>query len=754
MTDHHRPTDAPPAPRPTDILPGLDDEQLEVLGRIGSWWSGDGAASRQTRDMLPVDPTMGTFPARPQVAPAGPGRIVEISHLTAPPRSGRGEASAAGHRWISRLRRVVLGAPLRSTAIAHESMRKIIALPVLSADALSSVAYGPEAMLGVLVLAGAAGTGYALPIAAVVVILMLTVGVSYRQTIRAYPHGGGSYIVASANLGRTTGLLAAGGLLLDYVLTVAVSISSGIAAITSAIPVLRSATVPLGVAVIGILLLGNLRGIRQAGLMFAAPTYAFVVAVIGVVVVGMIHPFGPAPTTNTTTTQSAATGVGVLLIMRAFASGSTAMTGIEAIANAVPVFRPDRWRNARLTLTVMIGILVTLFAGIVVLAARTGVVPVPAQTVLSQLARHSFGGGPVYGLVQAATAAILLLAANTAYNDFPRVLFLLARDDQAPRAMMRFGDRLAFSNGIVVLSVAAATVYIVFAGRTAALIPLYAVGVFLAFTLSQTGMMVHWWRKRGPHWRGSLAFNTLGAVLSGLVLLTAAIAKFTSGAWVALAAIGALVWWATTIRRHYTTVETAVRLHPDAVELPVPSGSAVATDTTTTALADESEEAPQEVRHLTVVAIAAMDLAALRALAYAASMGQPTVALHISPDDDEAARFRGYWSQWGDHLPLEVLVSPYRAVVGPLVRYLESLHRKAPGLTITVVLPEIVTRRRHHQWLHSHVAVRLRRALRPLPKVVVTTIPFHVGIGPVSNRPRSGSEHRARPDRPSGPSGT
>ncbi|MFD9124222.1 APC family permease [Kitasatospora sp. NPDC059571] len=618
-------------------------------------------------------------------------------------------------------------------------MRKLVALPVLSADALSSVAYGPEAMLAVLVLAGGAGLRYSVPIAVTIVFLMLAVGVSYRQTIRAYPHGGGSYIVATANLGRVPGLAAAAGLMTDYILTVAISIASGMAAVTSAIPSLRTDVVPIGVVVIAVLLAGNLRGVRQAGALFAAPTYAFVIAVLVLVATGLSDAadrgFQPTPTPQLTATES----VSLLLVLRAFASGSTAMTGIEAISNAVPAFQPTEWRNARTTLTWMVGLLVALFAGTIALVHLDGVVPSTNETVLSQLAHRTFGSGFLYVFTQAATAAILLLAANTAYNDFPRVLYLLARDHQAPRAFLRLGDRLAFSNGIILLSIAAAAIYAAFGGRTGPLIPLYAVGVFLAFTLSQTGMVVHWWRLRDRHWRKSLAFNATGALLSAIVLITAAITKFTEGAWFAVLTVGLFILVTTRIRHHYDTVRAAVALHPHAVEVPsrtitppspgtgMPRATRPEAPSEVPAEAEaESEETPEEIHPLSIVPIAALDQAGMRALAYAASLQQPVLALHISSSADEAQRFRDYWNLWGDHLPLKIVLSPYRAIVAPLVNYIESLHHQRPDLTLTVILPEIVVRHGRHRLLHSRLAARLRRALRPLPKVVVTTVPFHL----------------------------
>ncbi|MFI0943817.1 APC family permease [Streptomyces sp. NPDC021020] len=626
-------------------------------------------------------------------------------------------------------------------------MRKLVALPVLSADALSSVAYGPEAMLAVLVLAGTAGLDFTTPVAAAIAFLMLAVGISYRQTIRAYPHGGGSYIVAGDNLGRIPGLVAAAGLMTDYVLTVAVSIASGVAAITSAVPSLSPYTVPIGAGVIAALLLGNLRGLRQAGALFAAPTYAFVLAMLALVAKGLADAADRGFHTAAAPPLHAAEGVGALLVMRAFASGSTAMTGIEAISNAVPAFRPTEWRNARTTLTWMICLLITLFAGVTAVARLDGVVPRSGETVLSQLAHRGFGSGPMYVVTQAATAAVLLLAANTAYNDFPRVLFLLARDGHAPRLFLRLGDRLAFSNGIAVLSVAAAVVFIAFRGDTASLIPLYAVGVFLAFTLSQAGMVRHWWRLRDRHWRKSLFFNATGCVLSALVLVTAGITKFTSGAWVSILAVGLFLLVTTRIHHHYEEVRAALRLHPHAIEIPASPGGAPPAEPSPAAegvppaapsaapvrpmapphaSVREDEESPEEIRNLAIVPISTLDLAGMRALAYAASLRQPALALHLSPGEAEADRFRGYWDRWGDHLPLEVLVTPYRATVAPLVHYIEALHAQQPQLTLTIVVPEIVTRRRRYRLLHDRTASRLRRALRLLPKIVVTDVPYHV----------------------------
>ena len=679
-----------------------------------------------------MDPSLTRFPQT--VEPGRTGRFVRVSSQDGEEVEATKRAATPGSA-LGRIgfgaRRVLLGPPLRSSAIAIERMRKLVALPVLSADALSSVAYGPEAMLAILVLGGSSALGLAVPIAAVIAFLMLSVGLSYRQTIRAYPQGGGSYVAATENLGRLPGLIAAGGLMIDYVLTVAVSIAAGVAAITSAVPGLAPDAVPIGLLVIALLLAGNLRGVRQAGALFSAPTYMFIAAMLVLVVVGLVDAagrgFSPTPPPHVPAIE----GIGVLLVLRAFASGSTAMTGIEAISNAVPAFRPPEWRNARTTLTCMVALLILLFAGTIALIHLDGIAPSPDQTVLSQLGHRGFGNGALYVYLQVATALVLLLAANTAYNGFPRLVFLMARDFHAPRLFLRMGDRLAFSAGIVFLSIAAGVIFAAFGGHTNPLIPLFAVGVFLAFTLCQLGMVVHWWRRRDAHWQRSLAINAIGGFLSAIVFVIAAVTKFTDGAWVAVLGVLLVVLAAGRIRRHYDRVHEAVSLHPladgDAHHRIVPSVSA--SDREGTAVGDhdvEAEESPEEVRHLALVAVAALDLPHLRALAYAASLRQPVLALHISPDDEEAKRFHGYWREWGEHLPLELIVSPYRAIVPPLIHYIEELHEQRPDLTLTIVLSELVVRHPWHQPLHSRVAPRLKKALRSRPGVVVTTVPFHL----------------------------
>jgi amino acid transporter len=707
---------ATPTFSPSAELPALSEQELAVLRQVGRDWCAGLPDGR--RGELPLDPALNRYQSP---APGRFSRIAQVdlfraaapNHLVAEePES----AGPSGERLLARVQRVVLGPPLKSAAVVQERLRKLVALPVLSSDLLSSVAYGPEAMLAVLVLAGTTALGLSLPIAAVLLVLMITVGTSYRQTIRAYPHGAGSYIVASANLGSPLGLAAGAGLMMDYVLTVSVSVAAGVDAVVSALPRLAPLTVPLGLLVIAVLLAGNLRGLRASGSLFAAPTYAFVAAMLLLIVVGLAQAGrrGFAPTAAPPV--SATEGLSLLLVLRAFASGATSMTGIEAVSNAVPVFKPLEWRNARTTLTWMVSLLVVMFAGIVALTHLQGVIPRPDQTALSQLARKTFHSGPLYGCVQVSTALILLLAANTAYQGFPRLLFFMARDGYAPRTFLRMGDRLVFSNGILILSVATAVLFTTFRGHTQRLIPLYAVGVFLAFTLSQAGMVRHWLRVRGPHWRRSMAINAVGAGLSALVLVTAAVTKFAEGAWVVVLAVPSVILVALRIKHHYDAVHTALAAHT----LPPSPGRPEREEN------QEAVERPDQVRHLSVVPVARLDLAAIRALAYAVSLGQPVFAVHVSPDEEEDDRFRKQWESWGDHLRLEIIVSPHRAIIPSLARYLEALRALRPDVTLTVIMPEVVVKHWWHRPLHGHDTRRLRRAMRTVPGIVVTAVPIHV----------------------------
>jgi amino acid transporter len=736
----------PPDERPIVLAPSagdrpLGDRDLELLDRIGRHWSQAVGDRSRWESALPVDP--GLVPADP--AEVGPSRFLRFAPV------GRREVEASRAASVEdtrrariawRARRVLLGAPLASTAVVQERMRKLVALPVLSSDALASVAYGPEALMAVLVLGGSGALGLSLPVAAALVVLMVAVGLSYRQTIRAYPRGGGSYIVASDSLGHVPGLIAAAGLMTDYILTVAVSVAAGVAAVTSALPALGPATVPIGLGMIALLLVGNLRGVRQAGLMFAAPTYIFVVAILLLLAVGLTQAAGREFEPLPHPAVPAVEGVGLLLVLRAFGSGATAMTGIEAISDGIPAFRPVEWRNARTTLTIMMALLVGMFAGTTLLVHLTGVVPSSSETLLSQLGHHAFGDGPLYTFLQAATALVLLFAANTAFSDFPRLFFFLARDDNAPHGFLHMGDRLAFTRGITLLAVASGGLYVGFGGQTQSLIPLFAVGVFVAFTLSQAGMVAHWLRHRGPRWRRSLAFNALGCALSAVVFLVTGATRFVHGAWVVVLVIPTIVLVLLAVNRHYAWVREVTALRP------VGPGStrrsivphAPARDG---AAAREGEEAPDQLRPLCVVAVSRLDLPNLRALAYAVSLRQPTLAVHLSPDDADRERFLRAWRAWGDHVPVEVVSSPYRAFVAPLANYLEELRRQQPQLTITVVMADVVVSRPWQRLLHERSGERVRHALRAEPNAVITIVPFHI---PRRRRRRPSATPPTRPE--------
>jgi hypothetical protein len=471
----------------------------------------------------------------------------------------------------------------------------------------------------------------------------------------------------------------------------------------------------MGIGVIVLLVFGNLRGVRSAGLLFAAPTYMFIAAIGLIVIVGLVksgahgfHPVPPAP-------RRATEALGVLLILRAFSSGATAMTGIEVISNAVPVFKPPEARSARITLSIMLALLVSMFVGVVLVARLDGAEP-GGETVLSQIAHRSVGGGVLYGFVQLSTTLVLLIAANSALNGFPRLLYFMARDNNAPRAFLHLGDRLVFSIGIVVLVVPAAILYAAFGGQTEPLIPLFAIGVFVAFCLAQSGMVAYWLRHREQGWSRALAINLVGAALSGAVALIAAVTKFTAGAWIVVILIPLIVLACLRVHRHYERAR----------ELLTPPAQADDGAAASDPQLVERQCVPDQVTHFTVVPVAVLDLAALRALAYAASLSVPLLAVHISPSPEEAERFTRYWRIWGDHVQLEIVVSPYRATIAPLANYIEALHRQRSDITLTVVVAEVITRRRWQQLLHNHHARRLRRMLIRDEGIVVASIPFHL----------------------------
>ena len=612
-------------------------------------------------------------------------------------------------------KRLLVGRPLASERLEDQKLSKTTALAVLSSDAISSVAYATEQILFVLaVLPGVVASTYVFPISVVIVALLVLVGLSYRQTIFAYPGGGGSFTVAKENLGVGPGLVAAAALLTDYVLTVSVSISSGVAAITSAYPAFATYRVSICICAIVLLTLVNLRGVRESGAAFSVPTYVFIVMMLALIGVGFYRlsmghapaPFaGPPhvdPVSVRQTTMAAPVAFAFLyLMMRGFAEGCSAMTGTEAISNGITAFRAPAPRNAAKTLGWMVAILAVFFLGVSWLAQEYAVMPTQSETVLSQLGRHIFGMGKVYFVFQYATFAILVLAANTAFADFPRLSSILASERFMPRQLAARGDRLAFSNGIVTLALVAILLVWIFNAQTTALIPLYAIGVFVCFTLSQAGMVRHWFTTRERGWKWKAALNGMGAIATGIVSIVQVVTKFTSGAWIVVVLIPLIIFLLRAIHEHY-------RLFADEVKF-----------------VGHSPIVP--LHHTVVVPISAITKATAGALVYATMISVDVHAIYIDLDHSATAKLREDWASWDIGIDLVVVDSPYRSILRPMVEYVENLRRDAPGELVTVVVPEIVPRRWWEHFLHNKTALYIRTAFLFKPNVVVTAVPFHLG---------------------------
>lgn len=631
------------------------------------------------------------------------------------PRPGTGDPATGVGRVMQRCKRFILGSPIPTASEVHERLNKIRALAVFSSDALSSVAYATEEIMKVLVLAGAGLLYLTMPIAIVIVALLAIIVISYRQTIRAYPKGGGSYIVASQNLGTIPGLTAASALMTDYVLTVAVSSAAGVAAVTSLFPELLGYTTELSVGAVVLLSLANLRGLREAGTIFALPTYTFVVVMYVLIVYGLYRIFlggGVTYVPPPSATQPGSEALGLFLLLSAFAQGCTAMTGTEAISDGVLAFKPPEADNARKTLLSMGLILGTMFLGMSYLATQLNVLPSTEETVLSQIGRTIFGEGPMWVLLQLATALILVLAANTAFADFPRLGFFLARDRFLPRLFKFRGDRLAFTAGIVLLAGLAITLLIIFHGNLDSLIPLYAVGVFTSFTLSQAGMVAHWRKTREPGWRKSAALNGLGMIATAVVTLVIASTKFVHGAWMVVILIPLLISLLYGIHTHYVRLEGTRRA--------------------------ETPLLPEEILPRFVVPIAELNVPARQALAYARALApddQHVIAVHVTDDAEEAAELQSQWYTWQPGIQLVIIESPYRSLAGPLLAYIDALQETHPKDTITVVLPEYVPSHWWEHMLHNQTALRLKAALLFHPGVVVTNVPYHVSQAKPKPRP-------------------
>jgi amino acid transporter len=583
----------------------------------------------------------------------------------------------------------------------HERLGKSLALAVFASDPLSSVAYATEEILLVLILAGSAALSYSLPIALGIATLLAVVVISYRQTVAAYPQGGGAYLVAKDNLGVLPALVAAAALLVDYVLTVSVSVVAGIAALTSAAPALHRYRVVLSILAVTGIALGNLRGVRESGRLFAAPTYFFVVSILVMVGYGLVGavfnwlpeaPYQPHP--------PGLEGLSLFLLLRSYAAGCTALTGVEAVSNGVQALKSPEGRNAQTVMTWLGAISITMFLGITYLAYDFGIVPGGDETVVSKIAHRVFGDGVPYYTVQIATLLILVLAANTSYADFPRLSSILARDRFVPRQFANQGDRLVFSNGILVLSGFAVLLIVVFGGDTHALLPLYAVGVFMSFTLSQTGMVRRWLRLREAGWQWRVWVNGLGAVVTGVVLLTLAVTKFAEGAWIVVLVIPILVAVFLLMHRHYDEV---------AVELSL-----------------EGFEPPPEFQHTVLVLVGDVHRGVVRAVQYARTLAPTAVvrAVFVETDPARTARVEEKWSAWGFGVPLVVLTSPYRSLLRPLLDYIDHIHARGEDQMVTIVLPEFLPRRWWQHALHNQTALLVKGALLFRPNTVVADVPY------------------------------
>jgi amino acid transporter len=636
---------------------------------------------------------------------------LEATETTAVPKRGLQRATYLAKRFF-------IGVPIATAMAENERLSKLKALAMLSSDAISSVAFASEAILINLVAAGSIHLGLTLPISLVIIVLLTIVAISYRQTIPAYPNGGGSYTVARENLGILPGLVAASALMIDYVLNVAVCVAAGVHNIVSAIPSLSPYIVPIDIALVIVVTLLNLRGVRESGTIFAFPTYFFVVSASFMIIIGLVkaYVFLHQPLIGQfTPSVQAIEPLSIFVILRSFATGCTAMTGVEAISNGVPVFRKPETRNATITLTWMAVILGALFLGITLLAMTYAVQAEPSgtPTVIAMIATHVFSGPlafmvPIFLL---SVLGILTLSAETSYADFPRLASLLARDRFLPNQFAFRGDRLAFSVGIIVLAVLASLLLIIFGGSTDALINLFAVGVFIAFTLSQAGMVMHWWHLRSLHWQRSIIINGLGAVTTGVVAVVIAAMKFLEGAWIVVLLIPIMVLLFLAIQRHYQRFE-----RERTFDIPL---------------------RPQDIHHRLIVPIDRLDRGSIQSLAYARSISSHVTAVHVVIDVDKADTLREDWDRWQHHIGAEeethllVIDSPYRSLNRPLLAYIDTIHERHPQDTLTVVLAEFVVAHWWESFLHNQTALRLKAALLFRPGIVVVSLPQHLRDRPL-----------------------
>lgn len=619
----------------------------------------------------------------------------------------------------------LIGRPLSTADAPHQTIGKAIGLAVFASDALSSTAYATQEILVILAAAGTMAFGYVFPISIAIVALLVIVALSYEQVIHAYPDGGGAYIVAHDNLGKFAALVAASSLLTDYILTVSVSISSGVAQIVSAYPALHEYRVPIAITAVLFIMLINLRGVRESGTAIAIPSYFFIIMLYALVITGVVRYFfgtlGAVSDPPHLETLEPLAAITPFLILHAFSSGTAALTGIEAISNGITAFKEPRSKNAGITLIWMAAILSSLFLGISFLTGQVNAVPSEQETVISQLARTIFGGqGVLYLAIIFATTVILILAANTAFAGFPRLSALMAKDGFLPRQLTYRGSRLVYSYGIVSLALIASFLILIFQASVTRLIPLYAIGVFLSFTLAQFGMAQRW-RKSGKskpekelseasstlryekNWLAKMLANGFGAVCTAIVMVIFAVTKFHDGAWVVLILIPALVVMFQQINRHYRTLANRLSLET--------FGGAP----------------PQATRHRVILPVSGVHQGSLAALRYARLLSDDVTAVHVSIEPAETEKVQKKWEKWGEGTRLVILDSPYRLFVEPLLVYLEEIiAQRQPNETITIIVPEFVPSKRWHNFLHMRTASVLRSELLSKPGVVITNVPYQV----------------------------
>ncbi len=604
---------------------------------------------------------------------------------------------------IGRIKRFFVGEPLSNQMAAHERIPKWKALAVMSSDALSSTAYATEEILLPLAAFAALAVSWSMPIALGISALLAIVALSYLQTIEAYPGGGGAYTVAKENIGTGAGLVAGAALLIDYVLTVSVSVAAGMANFDSAFPFLQSHRVAFSALVIGLIMVLNLRGIRESATIFAFPTYFFIISFFAMLAVGCWkvatgQQVAVAPILHETYPE-----ISLFLILRAFSSGCAALSGIEAISNGVTAFRDPAARNAKITLIWMAGLLTALFLGTTLLAHVYGVMPREGETVISQLARGVFGDTTMYFVIQVSTALILFLAANTAYTGFPSLASMLAKDRYLPRQLASLGDRLVFSNGILGLSFFAFFLIWMFDGDVHKLIPLYAIGVFLSFTLSQTGMVIHHLKIKQPGWISGIAINSVGAITTFVVLCVIATTKFTHGAWMIILIMPFIVYFFTRIYAHYIAVGKELSLIGV-----TPPGKLT------------------RVKHTVIVPISGIHRGVIDALKYAISISDDVRACYVEIDPATTVRVQEEWNKWAHEVPFVVLKSPYRSVIRPLLEYIDDVAQVTHDDMVTVIIPEFVTSKWRYNLLHNQTALLIRTALLFKRGKVVTSVRYHL----------------------------